>query len=186
MAGGRCCLDESRRPGLVLATNRIRQAARTGRPSGLAVPFLFGFPTLVVWYSHREESTSLDWTAAERRKHVAWGKGASFQRATAAPGCGCSTTFSPRRFGGVAAETPRGKVLSGSLTWGYTSLAVARWFTPGYPLSLLRGYPNLITTCILSRTVSLSWPTLLQWAGTAGYCQAADRNWRCPSRALSL
>ena len=32
-----------------------------------------------------------------------------------------------------------GKYFCGSYSWGYTNFAVARWFTPGYMLSPLRG-----------------------------------------------
>jgi hypothetical protein len=39
------------------------------------------------------------------------------------------------------------------IAWGYTSLAIARWFTPGYPLSPLRGYWNSHQTDRESRTL---------------------------------
>jgi hypothetical protein len=48
------------------------------------------------------------------------------------------THLPPLRFGGYA-ESQRGQSFLNSNTWGYTSLAVARWFTPGYMLTPLRG-----------------------------------------------
>ena len=57
----------------------------------------------------------------------------------AAPGCGdtapLSSSATRRRSRRIAEE----EGLFGSRTWGYTSLAVARWFTPGYMLPPLRG-----------------------------------------------
>ena len=70
--------------------------------------------------------------AAEQRQLIAWGQVCSSRRANRSPRfANTAPTRPPRRFGGVADKSPRGSVFLAVDSWGYTSLAVAGWFTPG-------------------------------------------------------
>ena len=85
---------------------------------------------------------------------VAWGQVCSSRRANRSPRLNKHThKFS---LGELAATPPirRARTVFGrKRSWGYTSLAVARWFTPGYFLSPLRGFfPALVRADLIVST----------------------------------
>jgi hypothetical protein len=65
--------------------------------------------------------------------------------------------FSLLRSGGVAARSQQGVLFLCSSTWGYTSLAVARWIHPRLPAAAAPQLRRLLNITSLSRTRSLSW-----------------------------